>query len=254
MVDSPFAPEMTSPHIDQTVLRLRFLETIFITYPDSVDLLLRAWHKFNDLPSKNEDQLHEAVAGASSLEILAERWRAAGAADLFIELETWAKSIKLYTIWAVVTGMRILRWIQMSIEPGKVPNRADARSAITYLQTDLATILSIDPPDSGVAGIFGLILPRYMPTRQSERQFREQSEKIVADYILREFREHREMGLHRPPSAPAEAVHLGWLAVRLLTGKPWRKIAQQEANGTVGHTAVQGAVTRMAQRLGVQLG
>ena len=112
--------------------------------------------------------------------------------------------------------MRILRWIQMDQQSDQTPSRYDVSSALSKLQADLCLIPVTNAPSTNAAGIFGVILPRFMPTRQSEAEYKAECEKVLSRYISRELRAHTAEGLNKPKPLRAEERHLNWLSWMLV--------------------------------------
>lgn len=245
-----FTPELTAARIDQEVLRLRLLETMHFLYPDRTAQFTEAWRVFSALPAEDLQELHQVASFARSLDDLARQWDEMGAGELFQALRFWAYSFNLPYLWTVVSEFRILLMMERAVPDLAQPLRRFG-AAVAKAEGTLRALPALRTPATQATGPLGVILPRYFPARQSEAEYRAECQKLIDEYILREHRAHRDMGLARPPVAPAETEHLDWLAVRLVERKSWRRMG---IDFNTGHTGIRDAVLKMAERVGVQLG
>lgn len=219
-------------------------------YPDRAAQFTEAWRVFSALPADDLQELHHVASFAQSLDDLAVQWEEMGAGELFQALRSWAYSFNLPYLWTVVSELRILLMMEGAAPDLDRPLRHFG-AAVARAEGTLRALPALRTPATQATGPLGVMLPRYFPARQSEAEYRAECGKILDEYILREFRAHKEMGLDRPPAAPAEESHLEWLAVRLVEGKSWRRM---EIHFNKGWTGIRDAVLKMAGRVGVQLG
>lgn len=251
-----FNPEMTSPLIDREVLRLKFISFIYMRYPAKCKNLLAAWPLFDALTSEAVLSLNNVIfsSNVDCLDDLQIQGTALGYGELLGELISWAKNINLPYPWVVAAGLWAFRTMQADESASFKTNNLNVRLGMAFAlaRGRISALPAVHAPVTNQAGVFGVILPRFRPTQQSEVAYRAECKSILDDYILREHRAHRERGLSRPSSAPSEDEHLEWLAMKLVEGVAAPTIARRATNGFSRQT-VDKSLKVIAERIGVNL-
>lgn len=257
MASRTFRPEVTAPLIDKEVLRLKFLSFIYMRYPAKCKDLLTAWPLFDVLLPEMIYLLKSAAVFSSndeSLDTLQTYGTAIGCGELLGKLILWAKSINLPYAWVVTAGLWVFR--SMKTDESVRLENLSLRLAVAFarVQGEISALPALHVPVTNQAGVFGVLLPRFMPTRQSELAYRAECKNILDEYISRENCAHLEKGLSRPHTAPSEDEHIEWLAMTLIEGLSARQVAQRVSDErTYSFQAVAKALKSMAGRIGVNL-
>lgn len=262
MVREGFSPEFTAPIIERDVLRLRFLEAVLLYYPGSgsslpkgwpASDLLKAWPAIAQLSTAESGVLYIATRKTESLDDLQAQWQQRGAGPIFDELSRWVKSVNLPYTWMLGAAFFVLARMPQATEPQMLCRYLFIATA--QAQGDFMVLPALHMPPTAAAGVFelGPILPRFYPGKTSESTYRAECKRTLDDYILREKRAHRELGLRPPEDAPKEAEHLKWLVARVVGKRSLKAVVQIDADGRVGITGVRDGTIKMADRLGVQL-
>lgn len=249
-----FRPEMTAPLIDREVLRLKLVALIYKRYPAQCKDLLAAWPLFDALVTEEILSLKDTgvfSSGDYSLDSLHLQGIAIGCGELLGKLISWAKFINLPYVWVVAAGLWAFRTMQLDESAPIECLSLRLQSAFEGAQINISSLPAQTTTHEGGSGV---ILPRFTPTQQSEEEYRAECKKILDEYILREHRAHRKIGLSRPTPAPSEDEHLKWLAITLVEGLSTREVAQRvSGEQRCTFQAVAKALKSMAGRIGVNL-